>query len=117
MRARDYNKSALITAPALAVLCVCVRQRERGKDWNGKMYQSKQGSVQVVDVARDYGTAQRHSQQKLYHNTNTKFNYIQDIDEFVSSSEQIWRNVALYHLFTNGSSAVNGCRQNESQNS
>ncbi len=42
---------------------------------------------------------------------------IQDIDEFVSSSEQIWRNVAFYHLLTNGSSAVNGCRQNESPNS
>ncbi len=42
---------------------------------------------------------------------------IQDVDEFVSSSEQIWRNVALHHLLTNGSSAVNGCRQNESPNS
>ncbi len=28
---------------------------------------------------------------------------IQDLDEFVSSSEQIWRNVALHHLLTNGS--------------
>ncbi len=37
--------------------------------------------------------------------------------EFVSSSEQIWRNFALHHLLTNGSSAVNGCRQNESPNS
>ncbi len=37
--------------------------------------------------------------------------------EFVSSSEPIWRNLALYHyhLLTNGSSAVNGCRQNESK--
>ncbi len=26
---------------------------------------------------------------------------------------QIWRNLALHHLLTNGSSAVNGCRQNE----
>ncbi len=42
---------------------------------------------------------------------------IQDVDEFVSSSEQIWRNLALRHLLTNGSSAVNGCRQNESPNS
>ncbi len=40
---------------------------------------------------------------------------IQDADEFVSSSEQIWRNVALHHLLTNGSSALNGCRQNESK--
>ncbi len=40
-----------------------------------------------------------------------------DIDEFVSSSEQICINVALHHLLTNGSSAVNGCRQNESPNS
>ncbi len=39
---------------------------------------------------------------------------IQDVDEFISSSEQIWKNLALYHLLTNGSSAVNGCRQNES---
>ncbi len=31
--------------------------------------------------------------------------------EFVSSSEQI---LALHNLLTNGSSAVNGCRQNES---
>ncbi len=38
-------------------------------------------------------------------------------DEFVSSSEQIWRNVALHHLLSNGFSAVNGCRQIESQNS
>ncbi len=27
------------------------------------------------------------------------------------------KNLALYHLLTNGSSAVNGCRQNESLNS
>ncbi len=39
------------------------------------------------------------------------------VDEFVSSPEQIWRNVALHLLLTNGSSAVNGCRQNESPNS
>ncbi len=36
---------------------------------------------------------------------------------FASSLEQIWRNVAFHHLLTNGSSAVNGCRQNESPNS
>ncbi len=36
-----------------------------------------------------------------------------DVDEFVSSSEQILRNLALHHLLTNGSSAVNGCRQND----
>ncbi len=41
---------------------------------------------------------------------------IQDLDEFTSSSEQIWRNVTLHHLLTNASSAVNGCRQNESPN-
>ncbi len=38
-----------------------------------------------------------------------------DVKEFATSSEQIWRNVALRHLLTNGSSAVNGCRQNESK--
>ncbi len=37
---------------------------------------------------------------------------VQDVDEFVSSS-----NVALHHLLRNGCSAVNGCRQNESPNS
>ncbi len=42
---------------------------------------------------------------------------IQDDDEFVSSSEQIWRNLALHHLLTNEWSAVNGCRQNDSPNS
>ncbi len=36
------------------------------------------------------------------------------LDEFVSSLDQIWRNVTFRHLLTNGSSAVNGCRQNES---
>ncbi len=41
---------------------------------------------------------------------------IQEVVEFVSSSNQIYRNVALYHLLTNGSSSVNGCRQNESPN-
>ncbi len=32
---------------------------------------------------------------------------IQDVDEFVFSSEQIWRNLAFHHLLNNGSSAVN----------
>ncbi len=41
---------------------------------------------------------------------------IQDVEVFVSSSEQIWRNLALHHLLTSMSSAVNGCRQNESPN-
>ncbi len=41
---------------------------------------------------------------------------IQEVDEFVSLSEQICRNFALIDLFANGSSAVNGCRQNESLN-
>ncbi len=35
-----------------------------------------------------------------------------DVDEFVSSSEQVWRNVAVHTLHTNGSSVVKGCRQN-----
>ncbi len=39
---------------------------------------------------------------------------IQDVDEFVSSWEQSWRKLSLHNLLTNGSSAVNGCRQNES---
>ncbi len=47
---------------------------------------------------------------------NFQIFYIQDVDEFVSSSEQIWRNVALHHLLTSWSSVVNGCRQNESPN-
>ncbi len=43
---------------------------------------------------------------------------IQHADEFVSSLKEIWtKKIALHHLFTNGSSAVNGCRQNESPNS
>ncbi len=40
---------------------------------------------------------------------------MQDVDEFVSLSEQIWRNLSLHHLLTIGSFAVNGCRQIESQ--
>ncbi len=43
--------------------------------------------------------------------------FTQDVDEFVFSSKIIWENVALHHLLTNGSSTVNGCRQNESPNS
>ncbi len=39
---------------------------------------------------------------------------IRDVDEFVSSSWQ--RHLALHHLHNSGSSAVNGCRQNESPN-
>ncbi len=39
---------------------------------------------------------------------------IQELD-FVSLSEQIWRNVTC--LSINGSSVVNGCRQSESSNS
>ncbi len=42
---------------------------------------------------------------------------IQAVDEFVSWLEQIWGNVAFHHLLSNGSSAVNGCRQNKSPNS
>ncbi len=41
---------------------------------------------------------------------------IQDVDEFVSSMEQIWRNVALHPFITIRSSLVNGCHQNESPN-
>ncbi len=33
---------------------------------------------------------------------------IQDVDDFVYSSEQIWRNVALHHLLTNRSSVSSG---------
>ncbi len=42
---------------------------------------------------------------------------VQYVDEFVSSSELIWKKVALHNLFNNGFSAVNMCRQNESPNS
>ncbi len=42
---------------------------------------------------------------------------IQDVNEFVSSSEQIWINLALRHLLSNGSSAVNGCHQNTADKS
>ncbi len=42
---------------------------------------------------------------------------IKGVDEFVSLWEQILSNLALHHLLTNGSSAVNGCRQKESPNS
>ncbi len=42
---------------------------------------------------------------------------ILDVDEFFYSSEQIWRNVDLYHLLNSEASALNGCRQNESPNS
>ncbi len=41
---------------------------------------------------------------------------IQNIDEFVSSSEKIWINVSLCHFLTNESFAVDGCRYNESPN-
>ncbi len=41
----------------------------------------------------------------------THLQAIQDVDKFVSSSEEIWGNSVLHHLLTNGSSAVNGCRQ------
>ncbi len=41
---------------------------------------------------------------------------MQDVDEFVSSLELIWRNLVLYHLLTNESSEVNGCRQNKGPN-
>ncbi len=37
--------------------------------------------------------------------------------DWTLSQKKIWRNLALHHLPTNGSSAVNGCRQNESPNS
>ncbi len=36
----------------------------------------------------------------------------QDVN--VCSCKQIWRNLAFHHLLNNGTSAVNGCRQNES---
>ncbi len=42
---------------------------------------------------------------------------ILDDQDFVSSTEQIWRNLAFHHFLTTGSSAVNGCRQNESPDS
>ncbi len=48
--------------------------------------------------------------------TCTHSQAIQDVDKFVSSLEQIWRN-AWHHLLTNGSSVLNGCHQNESPSS
>ncbi len=61
------------------------------------------------------------SRNSSYKNENNKKRNtpqaIQDVDDFVSSLEQVWRNVALHHLLTSGCSAVNGCRQNESPNS
>ncbi len=42
---------------------------------------------------------------------------IQTVHKSVSLSEHICRNLAFHHLLTNGSPAVNGCRQNESPNS
>ncbi len=42
---------------------------------------------------------------------------IQELDELLSVSEQIWGNLALHHLLASLSSAVNGCRQNDSPNS
>ncbi len=48
---------------------------------------------------------------------NRFFEVVNKAEMRVSSSEKIWRNVALHHLLSNGSSAVNGCRQNESPNS
>ncbi len=61
------------------------------------------------------GTFKRivHPKMKMYTHPQAK----QDVDEFDCSSEQIWRNLALHHLLINGSSAVNGCRHNESPNS
>ncbi len=44
----------------------------------------------------------------------TQSEAIQDVDEFVFSSEQIWKYLALAHKPINWSSAVNGCRQQES---
>ncbi len=41
-----------------------------------------------------------------------KFNDPQAIQDV---HEQIWRDLALYHKLTNRSSAMNGCRQNESK--
>ncbi len=38
----------------------------------------------------------------------------QQVHNFIFLLEQIWRNLALHHLLTNGCFAVNGCRQNES---
>ncbi len=47
-----------------------------------------------------------------------KFTFPQAIlDEYVSSHEQIWRNWTWHHFLSNGYTAVNGCRQNESSNS
>ncbi len=45
----------------------------------------------------------------------TQIQAMQDVDEIVSSLEQISINVVLHDLLTNGT--VNGCRQNESPNS
>ncbi len=47
----------------------------------------------------------------------THLQAIQDVDEYGSSLEQTWKNVALHNVLANRSSAVNGCRQNESPNS
>ncbi len=54
----------------------------------------------------------------MIHKKNSLDDFIYNIDDFISSLEQIWRNEALHHLITKGSwKEVNGCRQNKSPNS
>ncbi len=55
-------------------------------------------------------TRERTKFKGIVHLKMTSLGAIQDVDEFVSSSKQFWRNLALHQLLTNKYSAVNGCR-------
>ncbi len=69
---------------------------------------TKAGVLQAVMVVPSYG--------HWSYNSTKKCICLPSKNEFVSSWEQICRIVAFHHLLSNGSSAVNGCRQNESPN-
>ncbi len=96
-------------------LCA-LHRRAKGKHFSNKQVYYLIHLVQCLLVLCSVPKGIVHPKMKICWN----FTYpqaVQDVDEFVSSTEQIWRSVASHHLLTNGSSAVNGCRQNERPNS
>lgn len=74
MRARDYNKSALITAPALAILCVyvCVCEAKTG---TARSIRVNRGPFRLWKLQGIMGQNSTPNGNVQYHNGNTNLEF------------------------------------------
>ncbi len=67
--------------------------------------------IEIIEISSMYVSQYAYLLKKYLPSGHPRFRWV------CFFTKQIKRNLALHHLLTSGSSAVNGCRQNESPNS